>query len=705
MSTGPPGARYIANPAWLLLPWLDRCSGGLKGSESYPFHITAQLVANAVWGAQRIPGLAAMQPAVASGGDTSSPLAPEQAATVTQANSTIKDADSSSGVACESAELQASYRHLCASLLLCVMKRALSMSEADADALLEHYDVGASDPVAGNAYMSTGEGTGGISGTSALEQQLCNASAADVAPAIFQAEAAAREADVMDDDDCVYEDMDAVPSSNGGGGGGGGDGGSSNGAGHDARVQPGSILPGLSAMDRGVEHLNLEGPFMSSGRTVSLDDECWSRLRAKLLHLGGHTSYSVLNGVDVWSDPSTLATLLELIRVLGVHDRGRDLEALLARYMGLLAERLSDAPADMGCLPAAWQALGMDALIAAPRSHARSVLAALPPEAGIMLGLVNRLAMALAPPAGPASARALLWRQLHSMGVLSLCARVLSDLSTLEASPGGCSACESVAGVLLFYVLERPGGVDVARQFLSAGVVRALSMLLPKYEGGDGEPLRLLALVLSSCSSDVAAWMLAVPAVQGWLGGSACAPGGIHQAHGALWKLLATAAAGGTAASKVSDAGPGQLLSLLDAGQLEQLYRTLLLMQAVHHAADGRVAWGKDVQARLTGLGADLRTRASSISSSASCGRTAASDSNGAEAASNQGGVESSTGKGKAVPAGTLWVGSTDDGDEGHDDGKAPAGTAVLAARREARLLPECARIVKGLLTIGGKTE
>lgn len=119
----------------------------------------------------------------------------------------------------------------------------------------------------------------------------------------------------------------------------------------------------------------------------------------------------------------------------------------------------------------------------------------------------------------------------------------------------------------------RPGGVDAAKQLLSAGVVRGLSLLLPRYAGFPAaEPLRAAATLCMACSDEARKWMLAVPGVAPALCGPAFCAGGCAEAHGALLRMLepqklqpsansSSASNGGAAAA---GAAGGQATSLAD---------------------------------------------------------------------------------------------------------------------------------------------
>jgi hypothetical protein len=125
------------------------------------------------------------------------------------------------------------------------------------------------------------------------------------------------------------------------------------------------------------------------------------------------------------------------------------------------------------------------------------------------------------------------------------------------------------------------------------------------------------------------------------------------------------------------------------------------------------------VTCRLAELGTELRARAAELGDAE--GRASAGSSGGGSAAPAAtsttaptiGGPGPSDPPTAAAAAGLARLNldlELDDGlgDE-HDPhgfhGKAPLDAGALSARRDARVLPECTRIVKGLLTGGGKTD
>eukprot|EP00955_Chlamydomonas_euryale_P028805 303980-Chlamydomonas_euryale.AAC.14 len=641
-------ATHFALHAWRL-PWRNRQTTSLKNEQQPCFPVTAQLVLNAVGNAQ-----SAASNELESREQSS--FEPDQGlqlkpTTFSRSSRTIsgKDLHEINGNQPELAMLHHAYQQLCVSLLVYLMKRVLSANEADAWTLLEHYNA---DDGSGN----------GIPTATTLMQSSATESSTPCG------DEEARCAEHMDDDECVYEDMDPGASGTECG----------NAANMSSSRNSGLYMQCTRALSH-TENSSKTYEGEASHSTVPLADDRWAALRTKILHIGRQVSYGCVSDPHVWSDPSTLSTLLELLRALGVHACAHDLQPLLHLYVGLLADHLAKSPSDLVCLPQLWQALGVSALTAAPSTRARSLHAALPPDAAAALSLVGSVAAALAPPTGSASARLMLWRQLCKCEALSLSARVLSDVGALDPSPENAAALATVTNMLLFYVFERPGGVDAAQQLLDAGCVRALSVLLPKYQAAAGEPLRLLAVTVAGCNLSVARWVLSVPAVQGWLAEATADTGGLLAVHGALWRWLAgSASLPASCASKIGSVGPGRLLEVLQSahGRINQLFAVLSIMHAMQRASDARLKWDSVIEARLLSLSSELRTCSSAVQNlDATC--------DDAEPSPMQA--------------------------ELHDDdfgtSKRKSDPAVLLARQDARMVPECLRIIKSIINTAGKTD
>ena len=289
--------------------------------------------------------------------------------------------------------------------------------------------------------------------------------------------------------------------------------------------------------------------------------------------------------------------------------------------------------------------------------------------------------------------------------------------------------------VLIFYLRQRPGGVDAAKQLLKSGVVRGLAVLLPKAcppsstsasvspqlqshdrpsSSGAAEPLRQLALLCAACSpSEAGAWLLAVPGFKAWLKSDAdMQPGGKAEAHGALWQLLtASTLPDGASGQKPSKAALGEGSALVTAGgaapedsvsdllnslDLARLQGVLRLMSLVHQTTDGKLAWGSVVQARMKGLAEELRGRAAETSAL----QQPSSRPQHAETA----GIPLC---GSGVTSDGSDVSGDEDADEIDDDLKLrqDIDPEMLKARRAKQLVPDCIRMIKALVVSGGKTD
>lgn len=282
--------------------------------------------------------------------------------------------------------------------------------------------------------------------------------------------------------------------------------------------------------------------------------------------------------------------------------------------------------------------------------------------------------------------------------------------------------------VLVFYLRQRPGGVDAAKQLLNSGVVRGLAVLLPKAcpssssstsssappqppahdrpsSGGAAEPLRQLALLCAACSpSEAGAWLLAVPGFKAWLHSDVeMQPGGKAEAHGALWQLLTmstlagsgqkpTKGEGRSLASADGAAAQDPISALLHSLDLGRLQSVLRLMSLVHQTTDGKLAWGPVVQARMKGLAEELRGRAAETSAL----RQPSGASQHAAAETDDTHSDSSD-----------VSGDGQDEDEIDDDLKLhqDIDPEMLKARRAKQLVPDCIRMIKALVVSGGKTD
>eukprot|EP00198_Chlamydomonas_reinhardtii_P013530 XP_001702867.1 predicted protein [Chlamydomonas reinhardtii] len=73
-----------------------------------------------------------------------------------------------------------------------------------------------------------------------------------------------------------------------------------------------------------------------------------------LLHA---VSYVLLEDEELWGDGRLMGGVFQLLRALGAHRHAQELQPLLHAYVGLLADRLAAAPAEIACLDSLWDAL------------------------------------------------------------------------------------------------------------------------------------------------------------------------------------------------------------------------------------------------------------------------------------------------------------------------------------------------------------
>lgn len=391
----------------------------LKGGSSV-YKLTTNVVANAVAGALHIPAAAAV--AAAAGGDAASPAGPS----TSSSTSATHPADVGLQPQVDATELHAAYQQLCCAIFVPFVKLVLSLPEADACALLEHYH-----PVSVEQGPSK-EGTGCLDTDSAagavvVPEAAGNGSGQDsgqagVGPGLELNQQRQlvlleepQEAAEMDDDDCVYEDLYVPPSTS-----------------SVPAQQPPVARPATGATAQLLEQGDADA---SCSQAV---------LCGKLLHLGSHLSYAAMSHRLVWAhDRGTVTSVLELLRVLGIHDSAAALQPLLLGYVVLLAERMCDVPADMAHLRQLLDALGVDGLTAAALRPAKSAGRSLPIEAAAALGLFARLTTHYSAPRPAATgsdlatgadasswagARQELWRHLHQH-MLPLCSHCLEFLA------------------------------------------------------------------------------------------------------------------------------------------------------------------------------------------------------------------------------------------------------------------------------------
>ncbi|KAF8064495.1 hypothetical protein HT031_003294 [Scenedesmus sp. PABB004] len=596
------------------------------------------------------------------------------------------------------ATAQQLYQQLCGVLLLQYVARVVSLPEQQAWALLADYEPEGDDeqaPPRGGAPGGVGSSSDGDGERGAEPQQAAAAAAAAAAQgapveavlsAALQAGAGGApsgapsaviyelvEAAEQDSDGDAYEALEQPP---------------------PAAAQP-AAAP-LPAARRGGAAAQQAAAAAAAQQQQPREPYSWPALRRKLAALAGHVHYSLLAYEPLWRSGGAAQHLLALLRALGAHGRGEELAPLLHAYVALLVDRLAAAPADLPLLQQLWEALGLLAGGGAPGARVCGRGGALPAEA-LLAFSVAAAVWAQLPPGG---GRGALWRLMHEhlLPLLEACTEQLA----YGAAPGGAAARgEGFAHALLLahvaelLVLGRPAGVDVGAALTQRGVTRNVTALFAQHAAdGAAEPLRR-ALLLAACSSQAtAAWVLAVPTVTAQLQHPAFALGGPAEAHGALWELLAARQRqpGGAAAAEAG-AGCGQLLALLaldpaDTAALQRQVAALQLLADARGAAGRQALWGGPVLAALKALAGAVK------------------------ALPPPGGAGGEAPRGARRREGAKAADSDADSDDEQPDqaarrGAAPPGRAGpgLAARQAAQLAPAALRLVKGLLTTGGKTD
>ncbi|KAG2450559.1 hypothetical protein HYH02_005060 [Chlamydomonas schloesseri] len=473
----------------------------------------------------------------------------------------------------------------------------------------------------------------------------------------------------------------------------------------------------------------------------------WPALRSRLLRLSNQVSYVLLEDEALWGDGRLMGGVFQLLRALGAHRHAQELQPLLHAYVGLVADRLAAAPAEIACLDSLWDAVGLPALAALPARGAAGGGARKAPGQGVLLAEASTclsLVASLAGQLSAASAKSRLWQQVHQH-VLPLLERCLGELARAVApAPAQAAAAakqaagaapaqkgpgpEEVASIVLvcqvldFYVVQRPGNVDLGAALRASGVLASLCRLLAAAADlPGGEPLRGAALGIAASSTELHAWMWAVPGVAGALTAPPFQEGGPYEAHGAVWQLLAAsspatsksstmkagaAATAGNGATNPSS-GSSLALSILDGGATpEKAPRVHGLLQLLTKAASCRGGgggrgggssklWGPDVERAMRELLAALRE---------GTGRGAAT---GAAPEVEGSGRQEGGSKGGDGPAQNGAGGVESDDDD--DDKLQLLDPEALLQRRARQLHPACWRMLKQLLTsgpeAGGKTD
>jgi hypothetical protein len=490
------------------------------------------------------------------------------------------------------------------------------------------------------------------------------------------------EAAEQDDDDAVYEDMFTA-----------------------ATATSTSSSPACNgstpSRSQHTSHSSSTGTGSSTAAPYS-----WEQLKAKLLLISSGVAYSALEGSSIWQDPSTFSSLLQVLRAIGVHRHGEELQPALHVYLNLLTDHIAACHADIQQLSDLWEALGVQAVASAPRILVMSTTAAgngassgstgggsmvLPSEARLAFSVAATLAGQLQ----GHGARAKLWHQVNSH-LLPALVRCTEELARLRAPQGDTLAdILLVASVMVFYVTSSPAPATGAKALLQAGGIRALVQLFISHAAlPAAEPLRRALLYACAASKEVAAWVQAVPAFGKALAAATSPGSGSTDLDGALWQLVLQPGSDSPALCSM-------LASWGAADTLEQLLAGLQALELLHRAA-GKL-WGPATAQQLQQLHAALLHKDDKAGDSSSSSRGGGGGGGGS--ARGQGSSSASAIAGASFypdPAGhVLQVQQQSD----LDDKQHLCSKEEYARRRTKQVVPMCIKLLKSLVNSDGKTD
>jgi hypothetical protein len=240
------------------------------------------------------------------------------------------------------------------------------------------------------------------------------------------------------------------------------------------------------------------------------------------------------------------------------------------------------------------------------------------------------------------------------------------------------------------------------------------------------------AVLLASCSSQqAAAWVLATPVVLQQLQQQTFQIGGAAEAHGALWELVITKSSSTGASSTAAKSG--QLLELLalDSSNVSNLQRQVALLQLladVQQAAGSRQqVWGAEVVAALKHVAAKIKSLQASTAAATADGAAGAERSHQGTSFSRDGvAADIVSAANEVQSAGPGGGSSSSDGGSDDDDAEGKGAKALrrlqqqqqqlssdaggddvdaLGQRQRQQLQPTALKLIKQLLTSGGKTD
>lgn len=447
-------------------------SASFEGKAGWPcYQLTAKALENIAAGAR------------GSGASHAPPLSAQEQAVqdaLTQAHTAAGKAGAGSSSNQHHVSRQALYQQLLAVLLLQYTAKVVSLPESDASQLLARYTAPGDEDDEGQGSPHWQQQGPLVDDAAAAEAGLNSAATTAAACVVYEDVEAAQQ----DEDSDAYEPLDEVMS-------------------HQQQQ--------CSATSGHTQQQQRSEPFSPQA------------LVAKLLSLADHVHYSLLSHEPLWQQQGSSSGggggaaqhLLQLLRLLGVHSRSRDLQPLLHACVGVLVDRLAAAPGDLPLLHQLWAALGLTGGAGSALSGGASTCGqrqqqeGLPPEA--VLGFTVAAAVWQQLPG--VGARRQLWQAMCDdlLPLLEQCTEQLAFSTGTAGMTTAAAAGASFAHMLLvchiveLLVLGRPAHADVAAQLTQLGVTRNLVTLFVKW-GCDAaaEPLRCVCAEASGAAAGCA---------------------------------------------------------------------------------------------------------------------------------------------------------------------------------------------------------
>lgn len=523
-----------------------------------------------------------------------------------------------------------------------------------------------------------------------------------------------------------------------------------------------AVTAAASTSNGGSNALN-DGLSQQNGRNAA-----WHELRPRLLQLAGHVSYDALKSETVWQSDSALATVLQVIQAACCHAQADDLEVVSYAYTALAVERLSACGAELvdqlwaalglddatqsviakldeskegfessqgngsgsgGASAPQPAEFSRDAGCASSSNH---------PAVPRAARMAFSAAAALAQRVSAASSKARLWLSMqdHVLPAAAPCLQLLSQRA--GCSPEDIGDLSLILQVLEFYILSVPRGKRAGGSLVFQGLVHPLAQLLSKPvlpPGFEALPLALLLACASHASvADAVSRMPDVAAVL--LQPRYAAAGGVLEAIGQVWPIVVSftpeaihAATSKSSASNgphsngevstsiVNGSSSGSMqehvgaaslpacltckgfLNILensepDIAYLSHLQRLLVLLTDLQQASSHQLALPAAVATALQRLAPQIRKMGAG---DAVCGTPGNDGGDGSRA------VHSANGSG-ADDSGRQLHEQRKSGCQG-DDSKNVLHAQALEQRRTRQLQTACLKLLKQVLSNGGKQD